>query len=109
MATAEDLRGAMELDRVIHEPARLLIVAILYADKSAPFPSLLNMTRLTNGNLHTHLRKLEKAGYIQAERAYRGKRGFTIWHLSEVGHAAFEIYQSKLKPIADYLTDLTTS
>lgn len=106
MATADDLRGVMELDRVIHEPARLLIVAILYADRSAAYPSLLSMTRLTSGNLHTHLRQLEKAGYIQAERAYRGKRSITVWHLSEVGHAAFEIYQGQLKQIADHLTEL---
>ena len=109
MATEDDLRAAMQLDRIIHEPARLLIVAILYAEKSGQFPSLLHRTRLTNGNLHTHLQKLEQAGYIQAEVGYRGKKAFKIWRLSEFGQAAFEIYQGKLQRIADYLSDLTDS
>ena len=64
-----DLRSVTELDRLIHEPARLLIVTILSTVASADFQFLHRETGLTKGNLSAHLSKLEEAGLV-----YNGKK-----------------------------------
>jgi DNA-binding MarR family transcriptional regulator len=96
-----------ELDRVIHEPARLLIVALLHGVKEADFLYLLRESELTKGNLSSHLAKLEQAGYVGIEKTYRGKVPLTVVRLTEAGRAAFENYRkslsgllSKVKPEA---------
>jgi len=60
----EPSRNINDLDRVIHEPARLLLVALLSSVESADFLFLLKESQLTKGNLTVHLSKLENAGYI---------------------------------------------
>ena len=62
-----------ELDRIIHEPARLTIIALLSRVKEADFLYLLRETKLTKGNLSTHLMRLEEAGYVEIEKSFRGK------------------------------------
>ena len=64
----EALHTLSDLDRVIHEPSRLLLVALLSSLESADFLFLLKESRLTKGNLTVHLSKLEEAGYIQIEK-----------------------------------------
>ena len=91
------LRGLTELDRVIHEPGRLLIVALLYAVAEADFLYLLNETGLTKGNLSGHLSKLEEAGYVEITKTYRGKIPLTVCRLSASGRSAFEKYRKALK------------
>lgn len=105
MSSGDEMRNILALDRVIHEPARLLILIIFASKKSVGFPELLAATHLSNGNLHNHLRKLEQAGYIEARTGYRGKRAVTIWQLSEVGQAAFEIYQTGMRKVCRYLEE----
>ena len=85
-----------DLDRVIHEPARLLIVALLYGVKEADFLYLLRESDLTKGNLSSHLAKLEQAGYVEIEKTYRGKVPLTIARLTKAGRTAFENYRSSL-------------
>ncbi len=85
-----------DLDRVIHEPARLLIVALLHGVKEADFLYLLRESELTKGNLSSHLAKLEQAGYVDIEKTYRGKVPLTIIRLTKTGRAAFEEYRSSL-------------
>jgi len=85
-----------ELDRVIHEPARLLIVALLHGVKEADFLYLLRESELTKGNLSSHLAKLEQAGYVEIEKTYRGKLPLTIVRLSKAGRNAFEAYRKNL-------------
>jgi len=91
------------LDRVIHEPARLAILSILYAASEADFLYLLRETGLTKGNLSAHLSRLENAGYIEIEKGYVGKLPQTICRLSENGHKAFEAYRHQLQT---FLKDL---
>ena len=62
MSVSNELRSVTELDRLIHEPARLLIVTILSTVESADFLFLQRETGLTKGNLSAHLSKLEEAG-----------------------------------------------
>jgi DNA-binding transcriptional ArsR family regulator len=82
-----------EVDRIIHEPARLLIVALLSGAKEADFLFLQRETKLTKGNLSSHLMKLEEAGYLEIEKAFRGKIPMTLVRLTEEGRTAFQGYR----------------
>ncbi len=89
----EQLRTIAELDRVIHEPGRLMIVALLAAVKECDFLYLLGETEMNKGNLSSHLARLEEAGYLQIEKTYRGKVPQTLLRLTRSGRAAFEEYR----------------
>ncbi len=94
-----DLRNLVEVDRIIHEPARLVIVAILFAVDSADFLYLLNETNLTKGNLSSHLSKLEEAGYVAIEKTFVGKVTRTLCRLTPDGHGAFLKYRSQIQAV----------
>jgi len=102
---ANDLRGLASVDRIIHEPARLIIVAILYAAESVDFLYLLRETGLTKGNLSAHLARLEGAGYVKIEKTFRGKVPQTICSLSELGRRAFRDYRAHLKRVVDSMPE----
>ncbi len=97
----ERLQAMANVDRTIHEPSRLVIVAILYCVEAADFLYLLRETRLTKGNLSSHLAKLEQSGYVAIEKTYRGKVPLTICRLTESGQAAFRQYRENLKRAMD--------
>lgn len=100
-----DLRKFTDLDRVIHEPARMMIVTILYQVEQVDFLYLLRETGLTKGNLSAHLAKLEAAQYVQIEKTYRGKIPQTLLALTPTGRAAFEQYREQLTLIANTLPE----
>lgn len=85
-----------ELDRVIHEPARLLIVALLAGVKEADFLWLQRESELTKGNLSSHLAKLEEASYVEVEKTFRGKIPLTVLRLTGQGRGAFEAYKKSM-------------
>ena len=85
-----------DLDRVIHEPARLRIVALLSGAKEADFLFLQRETGLSKGNLSSHLVKLEEAGYVQIEKTFRGKIPRTLARLSAQGRSAFQSYRKSM-------------
>lgn len=89
MSALQDLAS---LDRVIHEPARLMIVTVLYAVTEADFLYLQNECGLTQGNLSSHLAKLEQAKYVTVEKTFKGKYPLTICRLTAKGRKAFEDY-----------------
>lgn len=93
----DDLRRLVDVDRVIHEPARLLITAVLYTVESADFLYLLHATELTKGNLSSHLMRLEKEGYVTIEKTFEGKTPRTLCRLTDEGRAAFEAYRQQMK------------
>jgi DNA-binding MarR family transcriptional regulator len=93
---SNDLRDLADLDRIVHEPARLLIVTILSTVESADFLFLQREAGLTKGNLSAHLSKLEEAGYIKIEKTFRGKYPLTLCSLTETGREAFTNYRKKL-------------
>jgi DNA-binding transcriptional ArsR family regulator len=86
-----------EIDRVIHEPGRLMIVALLAAVEEADFQYLRQTTGLTQGNLSTHLSKLEAAGYVSVEKTFRGKYPLTLCRLTERGSEALDGYRRVIK------------
>lgn len=91
---------ADELDPVIHAPARLHIVATLAAlpeGDSLSFTRLQTITGLTPGNLITHLRKLEHAGYITSEKMNNGTGSITTLALTGHGRTALKSYTQSLR------------
>lgn len=95
----ENLRDLAEVDRVIHEPARLLISTILYSVKEADFLFLLNESGLTKGNLSSHLTKLEEAGYITIRKVFNEKKTQTLCSMTPQGRVAFEEYRDQFRKI----------
>jgi DNA-binding MarR family transcriptional regulator len=91
------LRHIADLDRLIHEPARLMIAATLYLVEEADFLYLQDQTQLTKGNLSSHLAKLEEAGYLEIEKTYRGKIPMTVCRLTKKGRASFRAYEATLR------------
>jgi len=85
-----------EVDRLVHEPSRSIILAILNVIPKADFLYLQRETDLTKGNLTIHLSKLEGAGYIQIEKKYLEKRPLTICKITNKGKKAFEAYREQL-------------
>ncbi len=95
----EQLKDIVDIDRVVHEPARLAILAILWAAESADFLYLMNTINLTQGNLSSHLSRLEASGYVEIEKTFEGKMPRTICRLSESGKMAFEGYRQKMQAV----------
>jgi len=93
----EDLRSLTELDRLIHEPARLLIVTILASVASADFLFLQRETGLTRGNLSAHLSRLEEAGYVKIEKTFKGKLPLTVCKLTVSGQKSLKTYRQQLQ------------
>lgn len=88
-----------DIDKVIHEPARLLIVSNLYVLESADFTFLMNQIGLTWGNLSSHISKLEKAGYVHVEKTFVGKRPYTLLSLTPEGRESFETYRTQMQQL----------
>jgi DNA-binding MarR family transcriptional regulator len=91
------LQSMGEIDRLIHEPARLMISAYLYVVESADFLFIMRQTGLTKGNLSSHLSKLEAAGYIIIHKEFVNKIPRTFLSLSKKGRDAFDEYQRQMK------------
>jgi DNA-binding MarR family transcriptional regulator len=85
------------VDKLIHEPARLNIMAHLYVVESADFLFIMRQTGLTFGNLSAHMTKLEQAGYIEIIKEFVGKKPHTMLKLTERGKKAFEDYRTQMK------------
>ena len=90
-----------EIDRIVHEPARLLILACLSVVESAEFLFLMNQTGLTRGNLSSHLSKLEAAGYIEVKKEFVEKIPRTLLRLTETGKRAFVSYRNNMKQVLE--------
>ena len=93
------LQELASLDRVIHEPARLMITTVLYATGEADFLYLQRECGLTQGNLSSHLSKLEAAGYVEIEKTFKGKYPLTICRLTFTGKQAFENYARSMNAV----------
>lgn len=99
----KDLQAIAGIDRNIHAPARLMVLAYLSAVGSADFTFLLNQTGLTRGNLSSHLGKLEDAGYITVTREFVEKTPRSLIRISKKGQSALESYKENMKEVLDKL------
>ncbi len=104
-AGSEGLQPIADIDRTIHEPARLMILAYLYVVESADFLFLMRQTGLTRGNLSSHLSRLEAAGYIAIEKEFVDKKPHTMLRLTDKGRRAFRAYRQSMKQVLDDLPD----
>ncbi len=86
-----------ELDRLIHEPGRLMIVALLSAVDQADFLYLQHETAMNKGTLSSHISKLEDAGYVEVSKTFRGKIPQTLLSLTKLGRQSFKEYRKKLR------------
>ncbi|MFC1985878.1 winged helix-turn-helix domain-containing protein [Chloroflexota bacterium] len=91
------------IDRFIHEPSRLNIMAHLYVVESADFLFLIRQTGMTWGNLSVHVSKLETAGYVQVKKEFLGKKPHTSVSLTNSGRGAFDEYRKNMKQTLDNL------
>ncbi len=91
------------INRLIHEPARFMIMAHLYVVESADFLFLQHQMEMTPGNLSAHLRKLEDAEYVAVVKEFVDRKPHTALKLTKKGRDAFREYQTTMKRVLDNL------
>ena len=94
----------LDIDKLVHEPARLAVLSQLYVVEEADFLFIRKKTGLTQGNLSSHMSKLEDAGYISIQKRFVGKRPSTLLRLTDKGRRAFERYLEQMRQLLN-LTD----
>ena len=95
------LPSLLAVDRLVHEPSRLVILAALSEVGSAEFLFLQKLTGLTRGNLSAQAQKLEAAEYLGIEKAFRGKIPVTTLHITPRGRAALQAYRDHFQRLLD--------
>ena len=93
--------ASYEINKLIHEPARLKILAFLSMVETADFVFLLSRTGMTTGNLSSHMTKLETAGYITIEKSFKNNRPHTELSITEEGNKAFDQYRKGMLEILE--------
>lgn len=96
---------AGHINKLIHEPARLNIMACMFVIESADFLFLIRQTGLTDGNLSSHMAKLEDAGYINIKKEFVGKKPRTMLSLTEQGRTEFQLYRANMARLLGALPD----
>lgn len=89
----------LQLDRVIHEKGRLAIMSMLAATPELSFTELRDTLGMTDGNITTHIRTLQEAGYIAVSKSYEKNRPLTTCSLTAAGKKAFAGYIDLLEQI----------
>ncbi len=88
-----------DIDKTVHEPARLLILSMLYVIDSADFVFLHRHSGLTRGNFSTHMSKLEDEHYVKVNKKFVDKKPTTIYRITDAGRSALDNYREKMKKI----------
>ena len=101
MTSDDEFQSIVDIDRIVHEPARLAILSYLYVVESADFLFLSRQAGLTSGNLSSHLSKLEEAGYIEIKKEFVGKKPHTMIRLTKEGRSAFKEYVEEMRHILE--------
>ncbi len=89
----------LQLDRVIHEKGRLAIMSMLAASPELSFTEMRDALKMTDGNLTTHIRTLQEAGYVSVTKSFQNNRPLTTCALTTVGKSAFTNYINLLEDI----------
>jgi len=95
----EDLQPLVEIEKIIHEPARLMILATLHHVESADFLFVERQTGLTRGNLSSHMSKLEEAGYIEVQKKFVDRIPRTILKITDDGRSALLSYLDHMEQV----------
>lgn len=84
-------------DPFLHQNIRSKLISLLITNEELPFKALKEYLEVTDGNLSSHLTKLERAGYVKIEKSFEGKRPKTVVHITDVGRKSFKKYIEALK------------
>jgi predicted ArsR family transcriptional regulator len=105
MIAADVLERLLGVDRLIHEPARLSLLACLYVIREADFVFLQNETGLSAGNISSHMRKLEQAGYVKVHKTFSGRRPQTRFRMTAAGRRAFSGYLETIGEVLEQVEE----
>lgn len=89
----------LQLDRVIHEKGRMGIMSLLAASPEISFTDIRDTLAMTDGNVITHIRTLQEAGYVAMAKSYQNNRPLTTCSLTPAGRKAFAAYINVLDQI----------
>jgi len=89
----------LQLDRVIHEKGRLALMSMLAASPELSFTEMRDALNMTDGNLTTHIRTLQEAGYVSVTKSFQNNRPLTTCSLTSAGKKAFANYINLLEAI----------
>ncbi len=89
----------LQIDRVIHEKGRMAIMSLLAASPELSFTEMRDTLEMTDGNLTTHIRTLQEAGYVSVAKSYKNNRPLTTCSLTAGGRKAFATYIDLLDQI----------
>ena len=92
-------KAILELDRVVHEPARLAILTVLASAEEVAFLFLQRVTGMSKGNLSSHTQKLEAAGYLDTVKAFQGRIPVTSFRITEDGRTSLRLYHQQLRAL----------
>jgi DNA-binding transcriptional ArsR family regulator len=92
-------RSILELDRMVHEPARLAILTVLSAAEEVEFLFLLKVTGLSKGNLSVQAQKLEAAGLLRTTKGFRGRIPVTSFRITTDGKKALAAYHAQMRAL----------
>jgi DNA-binding transcriptional ArsR family regulator len=95
----DPLKAILDLDRMVHEPARLAILTVLSAAEEVEFLFLVKVTGLSKGNLSVQAQKLEAAGYVDMRKAFRGRVPVTSFRITPQGKAALLAYHEQMRAL----------
>lgn len=98
-ASDAEVHEALTLDRIVHEPARLAILAVLSGAEEVDFAFLQAATGLTKGNLSRQASKLEESGYVAIRKYFKGKIPATGYRITPAGRDAFAHYWEHIMAI----------
>lgn len=93
------LLSAVDIDKTVHEPARLMILSILYVIDSADFVFLHKQSGLTRGNFSTHMSRLDEVKYVEVKKEFVDKKPTTIYSITAAGRTVLETYREQMKKI----------
>jgi DNA-binding MarR family transcriptional regulator len=97
--TESNPKAILDLDRIVHEPARLAILTVLAAAEEVAFLFLQRVTGLSKGNLSSNTQKLEAAGYLETVKTFQGRIPVTSFRITEDGRAALHTYHQQLRAL----------
>ena len=98
---AATISEIINIDRLVHSPARLAILTCLYVVEEGDAVFLQNQTGLSWGNLSANITRLQEAGYIEVAKEFKDRKPHTVLKLTLRGRHAFRDYQSRMKDVLD--------
>lgn len=95
----------MDFDKLVHQPTRLRIFAYLYQHGESTFSTLLDALEVTEGNLSSHLQKMEDAGAVAVTKQFVDRKPQTTYSLTEEGRTMFEDHIGTLEALIEGLDE----